>query len=87
MATPMAWRVILTFLLSLTGALQVAAQAGASASVSTPPLTSAPPTGNSSTTGSPTSLPPASTASAPDVYLNVPTLHVGRIELGMCGYT
>jgi hypothetical protein len=82
MATPMTWRVILSFFLSLTCALQVAAQAGASASVSIPPVTSVP-ANSSSSKGSATTGAPATTASAPDVYLNVPTLSVGRIELGM----
>ncbi len=81
MATLTVWRVILSFLLSLTCALQVAAQAGASASLSTPPLTSEPPNA-SSTRGSATVGTSVSTASAPDVYLNVPTLSVKRIELG-----
>jgi len=80
MATPVAWRVILSFFLSLTCALQVAAQAGASASISIPPVTSVP-ANSSSTRGSATTGAPATTASAPDVYLNVPTLSVGRIEL------
>lgn len=81
MAAPMAWRIILSFFLSLTCALQVAAQAGASASISIPPITSVR-ANSSSTRGSATIGTPATTASAPDVYLNVPTLSVGRIELG-----
>lgn len=74
----MARRSIVALFLSLTCALHVAAQTGASASVSTPPPTSfggnttiATPTGGSATKGS-----------VPDVYLNVPTLGVERIELG-----
>ncbi|KAK3718050.1 hypothetical protein LTR37_005476 [Vermiconidia calcicola] len=75
MASRTAWRTILSFFLTLTCALQVAAQTSASASPSTPPVTGDSTTGPSPTTGG------SATASAPDVYLHVPTLSVGRIEL------
>ncbi len=39
------------------------------------------PFSNSSSTGASTTSAPASTGTQPDVYLNVPTLSVGRIEL------
>jgi len=39
------------------------------------------PFSNSSSTGASTTSSPASTGTQPDVYLNVPTLSVGRIEL------
>ncbi|RMY36166.1 hypothetical protein D0866_04118 [Hortaea werneckii] len=53
---------------------QIAAQTATS-----PTITSAPKT--NSTSRSPTGTSAETLASAPDVYLNVPTLHVGRIEL------
>jgi hypothetical protein len=81
MAFAMAWRALLAFFLSLTCALQVAAQTGASASLQTPPPTSTGTNATSVGSGSPVSLPPATAASNADVYLNVPTLSVGRIEL------
>lgn len=84
MVFTMAGRSILALLLSLTCALQVAAQTGASASVSTPPPTSF--SGNS-TTPSPTTGGSATSGSAPDVYLNVPTLGVERIELSKLVHT
>ncbi|KAF2877443.1 hypothetical protein BDV95DRAFT_559296 [Massariosphaeria phaeospora] len=42
-----------------------------------PPVTTPPPTGN----GTATQPPQVTTSTPPDVYLNVPELHVGRIEL------
>lgn len=50
---------------------------------STPPptVTSRPPTGNGTSTR--TAPPTVETSTPPDVYLNVPELHVGRIELGV----
>ncbi|KAK5168887.1 uncharacterized protein LTR77_006196 [Saxophila tyrrhenica] len=79
----MAWRLLLSFFLSLTCALQVSAQTGASATISTPPPTSSVPADNGTTGGgsTPTGGSTSATDSAPDVYLNVPKLHVGRIEL------
>lgn len=74
----MAGRSIFAFFLSLTCALQVAAQTGASASISTPPPTST--TGNNAT-GTTSRGSSATDGSVPDVYLNVPTLGVERIEL------
>ncbi|KAK5137129.1 hypothetical protein LTR08_000634 [Meristemomyces frigidus] len=67
-------RLLFALLASLTCALQVAAQTAASATLATPPITN-------STTRTPTVVSPSATSSAPDVYLNVPTLSVGRIEL------
>ncbi|KAK5114545.1 hypothetical protein LTR62_002480 [Meristemomyces frigidus] len=60
---------------SLAIATQVAAQTGASATLTTAPFTN-----GTIPTGTPTSN-SGSSSSAPDVYLNVPTLSVGRIEL------
>ena len=65
--------VLYALLASATCALQVAAQTGASATLSTPPITNS--------TRTPTTTSSIATGSAPDVYLNVPTLSVGRIEL------
>ncbi|KAK5684211.1 hypothetical protein LTS10_004075 [Elasticomyces elasticus] len=64
--------VLYALLASFVCGVQVVAQTGASATLSTPPIT------NSTRAPTTTSRP---TASAPDVYLNVPTLSVGRIEL------
>ena len=75
MPSTMIWRTVVSFLLSLTCAIQASAQTGASASISTPPPTPSNP--SATITGV-----PATTASEPDVYLHVPTLSVGRIELG-----
>jgi len=72
--SPIAWRPFVALCISLTCAFQVAAQTGASASTSTPPIT-----GNTTLPSATTTS--ASTATAPDVYLNVPTLSVGKIEL------
>ncbi|KXL47834.1 hypothetical protein M433DRAFT_45966, partial [Acidomyces richmondensis BFW] len=60
---------------SIAYALKAAAQTGASATITTAPFT------NSTSTRTPTITGSVTTASAPDVYLNVPTLSVGRIEL------
>ena len=80
MAPTMMWRTLVTFLLSLTYAVQVSAQTPSSASISTPAAASSSGGASSVPAGgsgaSPTSGP------APDVYLNVPELSVGRIELG-----
>lgn len=47
-----------------------------------PPTSSTPPTGTNGTTSRTTAAPSVATGSTPpDVYLNVPELHVGRIEL------
>ena len=80
----MAWRLVLSFFLTLTCALQAAAQAGATSSLSTaPPTTTSVAAGNGTSGGTtPTSGTTDPTDAAPDVYLNVPKLHVGRIELG-----
>lgn len=80
----MAWRLLLSFILSLTCALQVSAQTGASPSLSIPPPTSSTRAAGNGTAGggTPTAGSSSATESAPDVYLNVPKLHVGRIELG-----
>ncbi|KAK4540340.1 hypothetical protein LTR36_009297 [Oleoguttula mirabilis] len=74
MSPSAACRALIAVFVSLTCALQVAAQTAASATVATPPITN-------STTGTPTVTSSSTTSSAPDVYLNVPTLSVGRIEL------
>ncbi|KAK5124445.1 hypothetical protein LTR85_001662 [Meristemomyces frigidus] len=75
MSPSIAWRALIAFFVSLTCALEVAAQTAASPTLSTPPITN-------STTRTPTVTTSSSTtSSAPDVYLNVPTLSVGRIEL------
>ncbi|KAK4497921.1 hypothetical protein PRZ48_010576 [Zasmidium cellare] len=66
---------LLAVSLSVTCALQVAAQAGASPSATTAPPTNSSPRSSSTITATSTSSEP------PDVYLNVPTLSVGRIEL------
>ncbi|RMY91781.1 hypothetical protein D0862_09640 [Hortaea werneckii] len=68
-------RRVLTVCMLVVGSIQqIAAQTAAS-----PTITSAPQT--NSTSRSPTGTSAETLASAPDVYLNVPTLHVGRIEL------
>ncbi|KAI7241430.1 hypothetical protein KC343_g1378 [Hortaea werneckii] len=69
-----AWRVLTACMLVVGSIQQIAAQTAAS-----PTITSAPQT--NSTSRSPTGTSAETLASAPDVYLNVPTLHVGRIEL------
>ncbi|KAI7361294.1 hypothetical protein KC354_g8177 [Hortaea werneckii] len=72
--TTTAWRVLTACMLVVGSIQQIAAQTAAS-----PTITSAPQT--NSTSRSPTGTSAETLASAPDVYLNVPTLHVGRIEL------
>src|ERR1700710_2836752 len=75
MPSSVAWRALVAIFVSLTCASQVSAQTAASATLSTAPITN-------STTRTPTvTTSSSSTSSAPDVYLNVPTLSVGRIEL------
>ncbi|KAF2275691.1 uncharacterized protein EI97DRAFT_434109 [Westerdykella ornata] len=49
----------------------------------TPSATSRPPVTNGTTTAPPSVEPTRSFQTEPDVYLNVPELHVGRIELGV----
>lgn len=66
---------LLAILLSASCALQAAAQTGASSSVITAPPTKSSTRSSPAVTATPTSSDP------PDVYLNVPTLSVGRIEL------
>lgn len=57
------------------------ASSGASPQPSTPPVTSStPPRGNGTTSTTPPEVGPT-TSTAPDVLLQVPELHVGRIEL------
>ncbi|KAI6833944.1 hypothetical protein KC340_g10849 [Hortaea werneckii] len=68
------WRMLTACMLVVGSIQQIAAQTAAS-----PTITSAPQT--NSTSRSPTGTSAEILASAPDVYLNVPTLHVGRIEL------
>lgn len=68
-------QLLLVVLLSVTCALQVVAQTGASSSATTAPRT------NSSTRSSPAVTATSTSSDPPDVYLNVPTLSVGRIEL------
>lgn len=67
-------KAVLALCVSLVCALQVSAQTAASPTFSTAPKTN-------STTRTPTLTSSSATSSAPDVYLNVPTLSVGRIEL------
>ncbi|RMZ27946.1 hypothetical protein D0859_07976 [Hortaea werneckii] len=74
MMTTTTWRVLTACMLVVGSIQQIAAQTAAS-----PTITSAPQT--NSTSRSPTGTSAETLASAPDVYLNVPTLHVGRIEL------
>ncbi len=73
---------LVTFIFAF--AAQVFAQTGSSATLDTPPITvtvSASATSSSSSTRT-TSAPNVSTTStAPDVLLQVPELHVGRIEV------
>lgn len=68
------WRVLTACMLVVGSIQQIAAQTAAS-----PTITSAPQTNSTSRSSTGTSA--ETLASAPDVYLNVPTLHVGRIEL------
>ncbi|KAI6911418.1 hypothetical protein KC318_g4243 [Hortaea werneckii] len=68
------WRMLTACMLVVGSVQQIAAQTATS-----PTITSAPKT--NSTSRSPTGTSAETLASAPDVYLNVPTLHVGRIEL------
>ncbi|KAI7162418.1 hypothetical protein KC349_g2084 [Hortaea werneckii] len=67
-------RILTACMLVVSSIQQIAAQTAAS-----PTITSAPQT--NSTSRSPTGTSAETLVSAPDVYLNVPTLHVGRIEL------
>ncbi|KAH9869073.1 hypothetical protein J1614_008150 [Plenodomus biglobosus] len=77
---------ILLLTLCLAFATIVAAQTTASEAPSPGP-SMPPPTGSTPPPGNGTSASPApgnpSGSSAPDVYLSVPELHVGRIELGV----
>lgn len=66
---------LLGLALSATCALEVAAQTAASPSATTAPSTNSGTRASSTVSATPTSSEP------PDVYLNVPTLSVGRIEL------
>lgn len=75
----MAWRTMIGFLIAAACALQVSAQTGASPSPTTAPLTSI--AGNTTSARGTAITSSAATGTAPDVYLNVPTLSVGRIEL------
>lgn len=77
---------LVTFLLAF--AAQVFAQTGSSATLDTPPITdtasaSATASATSSGTRTPTTSGPSVsvTSTAPDVLLQVPELHVGRIEV------
>jgi hypothetical protein len=80
MAFNFTMRLFALLAITLLSAIHVSAQtAASSASVTTAPRTSTTVGSNSTSTRSRTS---AATAGAPpDVYLNVPELHVGRIEL------
>lgn len=73
-------RLLLLLAITLLSAIHVSAQtAASSATVTTAPRTTTSASSNSTSTHSRSS---AATAGAPpDVYLNVPELHVGRIEL------
>jgi len=73
-------RLFVLLAITLLSAIHVSAQtAASSATVTTAPRTTTAAGGNSTSTRSRSS---AATAGAPpDVYLNVPELHVGRIEL------
>ncbi|CBX90962.1 hypothetical protein IAQ61_002432 [Plenodomus lingam] len=64
-----------------TGAAQTASEAPAPGPSTPPPTSSTPPGGNGTNTSPPHVLPTGS--SPPDVLLQVPELHVGRIELGV----
>lgn len=73
---------LVTFLFAF--ATQVFAQTGSSATLDTPPITSsATASATASGTKTPTTAAPnvSRTSTAPDVLLQVPELHVGRIEL------
>lgn len=69
-----------TIFLFLSFSSYTLAQTGTTTAV-TPPLTSSAIFTNGTSTAPPTVEPTSSTP--PDVYLNVPELHVGRIELGV----
>lgn len=73
-------RLLVLFAITLLSAIHVSAQTAASSvTATTAPRTTTSASGNSTST---TSRSSAATAGAPpDVYLNVPELHVGRIEL------
>lgn len=73
-------RLLILLAITLLSAIHVSAQtAASSATVTTAPRTTTSASSNSTSTRSRSS---AATAGAPpDVYLNVPELHVGRIEL------
>lgn len=80
MAPSLSLRSVLALLSTLSLVLSVSAQTGASASPTTAPQTTF--RGNSTTARpSPSSTSTIGTSGPPDVYLNVPELHVGRIEL------
>jgi hypothetical protein len=65
----------------LTFATLISAQDASDAPSTSPPTSSTPPRGNGTSTTPPQVAP---TGSSPaDVYLSVPELHVGRIELGV----
>lgn len=79
-------RVVLTFLCLLILQREVSAQRATTTTRRTSTASTASATSLSATTTSATSPPtttsaPASSSTVPDVYLNVPTLSVGRIEL------
>ncbi|KAF2731642.1 hypothetical protein EJ04DRAFT_514407 [Polyplosphaeria fusca] len=89
---------LLSFRMLLVGALflfafctQTFAQTSASSATTAEPASSTPPVTGGTTTGPPaggsgtTTAPPVveTSGAPPDVYLNVPELHVGRIELGV----
>lgn len=62
----------------LTFFAQILAQTTSAPPGITPPVSTTPPVGNGTTTAPPVV---DTTSTPPDVYLNVPELHVGRIEL------
>jgi hypothetical protein len=71
-------RLLLLVSTFLTFASLVVAQSASATSPTTPPVTSSvPPRGNGTTTRPPS----VATSTPPDVLLQVPELHVGRIEL------
>ncbi|CAI6337063.1 unnamed protein product [Periconia digitata] len=71
-------RMLLLFVLGFVA--PILAQSATSATA--PPTSTSSPTGTNSTTSRTTAAPSVSVPSTePDVYLNVPELHVGRIEL------
>ncbi|KAJ8116784.1 hypothetical protein OPT61_g1874 [Boeremia exigua] len=73
---------LITFIFAF--AAQVFAQTGSSPTLDTPPITdaaSASPTASNSTTPTTSAPSVAKTSTPPDVLLQVPELHVGRIEV------